>query len=270
MGKKWAQFKSDTKFRIKMLQKYKDLILQLVERDIKLKYRRSFLGYLWSILNPLLIMIVMTCVFAAMFKRNIENYPVYLLCGRMCYDFLVASTNAAMKSVTGNAALMKKTYIPKYIFTVSKVTSALVDFFFSLGALLIVIIATRTKFHWTYFLIPIVFLQLYVFCMGLGFLLAELHVYFRDIQYIYRAITTAWLYLTPIFYPIEQLPNGLGFAIKVFNPMYCYVTEMRSLILAGTLPEASLFWRGWLWGIAFLIIGVGVFQKHKEKFILYI
>ena len=104
------------RYRIRTLYQYKDLIKELVSRDIKLKYRRSFLGYVWSVLNPLLIMIVMTVVFSAMFDRNIENYPVYLLIGRSLYDFMTASTNGAMGSVTGNASLLKKTYIPKYIF----------------------------------------------------------------------------------------------------------------------------------------------------------
>ena len=257
-------------FRIKTFNQYRDLIRELVERDIKLKYRRSFLGYIWSVLNPLLIMIVMTVVFSAMFKKNIENYPVYLLSGRMCYDFLTASTNAAMKSVTGNAALMKKTYIPKYIFTVSKVTSSLVDFFFSLGALIIVMIATRAPFHLTMLLIPVVYAQLYVFCMGLGFLLAELHVFFRDIQYIYRAVTVAWLYLTPILYPIEQLPTGVGTLIKVFNPMYYYVAQFRDLVLYGRLPGPRVFWGGWMIAVLMLIIGVSAFQKRKDRFILYI
>ena len=257
-------------FRIQMFQKYKDLIRELVIRDIKLKYRRSFLGYVWSVLNPLLIMIVMTVVFAAMFKRNIENYPVYLLCGRMTYEFLTSSTNAAMNSVTGNAALMKKTYIPKYIFTVAKVTSALVDFVFSLGALLIVMIATGAQFHATLLFLPLPFLQIYLFCMGLGFLLAELHVYFRDIRYIYRAVTTAWLYLTPIFYPIEQLPKTLGTGIKLFNPLYYYVSEIRDLVLYGKFPGPRIFWGGWFLGIFMLIFGVWIFQKHKDNFILYI
>ena len=123
------------KFRIRMFQQYRGLIEELVTRDLKLKYRRSFLGYVWSVLNPLLVMTVMTVVFSAMFKQNIENYPVYLLTGRMTFEFFTASTNAAMNSVTGNAALMKKTYIPKYIFTVSKVTSSLVDYVFSLSGM---------------------------------------------------------------------------------------------------------------------------------------
>lgn len=261
---------SSLRFRIKMFQKYKDLIKELVVRDVKLKYRRSVLGYVWSILNPLLIMIVMTVVFSAMFKRNIENYPVYLLCGRMTYDFFTTSTNAAMRSVTGNAALMKKTYIPKYIFTVAKVTSSMVDYIFSLGALFIVMIATRAPFHPTILLLPLVFAQIYLFCTGLGFLLAELHVFFRDIQYIYRAITVAWLYMTPIFYPIEQLPSSVGMMIKLFNPLYYYVAQMRDLVLYGRMPGPRIFWGGWIFGILMMIIGVGVFQKYKDKFILYI
>ena len=103
--------------RINVFMKYKDLLIQLVSRDIKLKYRRSFLGYLWSVLNPLFVMIIMTIVFSTMFSRNIENFPVYLFTGKMLFDFMSTSTNQAMTSVTGNAALLKKTYVPKYIFT---------------------------------------------------------------------------------------------------------------------------------------------------------
>ena len=261
---------SALQFRIKMFKQYRGLINELVSRDIKLKYRRSFLGYLWSILNPLLVMIVLTIVFSAMFKRNIENYPVYLLCGRMTFDFFMASTNAAMNSVTGNAALMKKTYIPKYIFTVSKVTSSLIDFFFSLGALFIVIVVTRSGFHITMLGIPLVFIQVYLFCLGLGFLLAELNVFFRDIRYIYRAVTTAWMYLTALFYPIESLPEGLATAIKLFNPMYYYVAQMRDLVLYGRWSGPRVFWGGWLFGIVMMVIGLYAFQKNKDKFILYI
>ena len=115
--------------RINTFLKYKDLLFQLVSRDIKLKYRRSFLGYLWSVLNPLFVMIIMTIVFSTMFSRNIQNFPVYLFTGKMLFDFLSTSTNQAMTSVTGNAALLKKTYVPKYIFTLSKVTSCMIWYF---------------------------------------------------------------------------------------------------------------------------------------------
>ncbi len=258
------------KYRIRTFLKYKDLILELVSRDIKLKYRRSFLGYVWSVLNPLLIMLVMTIVFSAMFQRNIENYPVYLLLGRMTFEFMKTSTNNAMNSVTKNSALLKKTYIPKYIFTVAKVMSCMVDYVLTFGALIIVMIATRAPFYPTMLLAPYVIIQLVIFCLGMGFLLGALNVFFRDITYIYAAVTTAWMYLTPIFYPIQQLPEGMQMMIKIGNPMYYYIAQMRDLIMYGRLPGPRLFWGGWLFAGVILAIGVLVFDKNKDRFILYI
>ena len=258
------------KYRIKTFGQYKALVYELVSRDIKLKYRRSFLGYIWSILNPLLVMTVMTVVFSAMFKRNIQNYPVYLLTGRTMFEFLTTSTNAAMKSVTGNAALFKKTYVPKYIFTLAKVTSCMVDTVFSLGALLIVMIVTRSPFHWQLVLLPLIIIQIYVFCLGLGFLLAQLNVFFRDIQYIYKAVTTAWMYLTPIFYPLENLPRTLQLIIKALNPMYYYVAQFRDMVLYGQVPGPRIFFGGWIIAGAMVVFGIWVFQKCKNSFILYI
>lgn len=259
------------KYRFKTLDKYKDLIWELVRRDLKLKYRRSFLGYLWSVLNPLLIMIVLTVVFSTMFNKNIDNYPVYLLTGRMLFDFLKASTNGGMKSVINNGALLKKVYVPKYIFTLAKITSCLVDTVLSMGALLIVMIVTGAKFHWTILLSPIVIVELYIFCCGLGFFLAQLNVFFRDIQYIYSAVLTAWMYLTPIIYPLERLNNPLlEKMISLFNPLYYYVMQFRALVYSGTFPSMRLFAGGWLIAFIMLFIGVYFFQRSKDKFILYI
>lgn len=258
------------KYRIKTLFKYKDLIKELVGRDLKLKYRRSFLGYVWSILNPLLIMIVLTIVFTEMLGKKIPNYPVYLLTGRMLYDFLKASTTAAMKSVTGNASLIKKVYVPKYIFTLAKVTSAMVDMVFSVSALILVMIATRAPFYWHLLLTPLVIAQIYIFSCGLGFFLAQLNVFFRDMQHIYGVVLTAWLYLTPIMYQIDGLPSWLRFLIKGFNPLYYYVAQFRDLVYYGQFPGPRVFWGGWL--IAFLTLAIGTwsFQRSKDKFILYI
>ena len=154
--------------RLNIFIKYKDLLKQLVAKDIKLKYRRSFLGYVWSVLNPLLIMIVMAIVFSTMFSRNIKNFPVYLFCGQILFNFMNQSTHQALSSINGNAALLKKTYVPKYIFTFANITSGLVDLVFSMGALLLVMLATHAKFTWHFLLFPLVLLQLYVFCLGLG------------------------------------------------------------------------------------------------------
>ena len=259
-------------YRIKTLYKYRDLVAELVSRDLKLKYRRSFLGYVWSVLNPLLIMIVLTLVFSTMFHRNIENYPVYLLTGRILYDFLKQSTTGGMKSVVDNASLLKKVYIPKYIFTLSKISSCLVDTVLSMGALFIVMLATGARFHWHILLSPFVFLQIFIFSCGLGFFLAQANVFFRDIQHIYAAVLTAWLYLTPIIYPVEQLAKApkLQFAITHLNPLYFYVIQMRDLIYSGRMPGWKSVVAGWGAALLMLLIGVYFFQKSKDKFILYI
>ena len=259
------------KYRVKTLFKYKDLIQALVARDLKLKYRRSFLGYVWSVLNPLMTMIVLTVVFTHLLGKKIENYPVYLLSGRMLYDFMKTSTNNAMKSVTGNASLLRKVYVPKYIFTLAKVTSCMVDFILSLGALVIVMIVTGAKFHLTILLLPIVIVQLYIFCCGLGFFLAQFNVFFRDIQYIYSVILTAWMYFTPIIYQLDdRFPHWYHVAVKGLNPMYYYVAQSRDLIYYGQIPGPRVFWGGWLIAFVVLFIGVWSFQRAKDKFILYI
>lgn len=255
---------------LKEFWNYKDLLKLLVSRNLKLKYRRSVLGYVWSVLNPLLTMVVMTIVFSTMFSRNIENFPVYLFCGQLLFNFMNTSTHQAISSITGNASLLKKTYVPKYIFTVSKITSGLVDFVLSLIALVIVMLVTRAPFSWHILLFPLVVIQLYIFCIGLGLFLAQANVFFRDTQYIYNAVTTAWMYLTPIFYPIEALPEQVSWFIKHCNPMYFYVGQFRDLIYTGAMPGHMIQLAGWLSAFAMLILGIWSFNRSEDKFILYI
>lgn len=249
---------------------YRDLLKLLVMKTVKLKYRRSFLGYLWSILNPLLIMVVMTVVFSTMFSRNIENFPVYLFCGQLLFNFMNTSTHQATGSITGNAALLKKTYVPKFIFTVAKVTSCAVDLIFSLGALVIVMLVTRAKLSWYSLLFPLVLLQLYLFCIGLGLFLAQASVFFRDVEFIYNAVTTAWMYLTPIFYPVESLPQTLEGLVKGLNPMYFYVTQFRDLIYSGTFPSVYNVAGGCIAAFVALVIGIWSFMRSEDNFIMHI
>lgn len=260
------------KIRIQTFIRYTELLKQLVVRDLKLRYRRSFLGYLWSILNPLMIMFVQVIVFSGLFNRGdaIQNFPVYLICGRIIYEFNTSATTSAMRSIYGNAPLIKKIYVPKYIFTLAKVTSALIDSFFSMGALLVVMIVTRAEFTPYLLLIPIVLIQMYIFCCGLGFFLAQGVVFFRDIQHIYSAFTTAWMYLTPIFYSVDDLPANIQFVIKGFNPLYYYLAQFRDLVCNAQLPGPRIFWGGWLIAIVSFAIGVLTFKKNQDKFILYI
>ncbi len=256
--------------RVFNLYQFRDLFIQLVQRDIKLKYRRSFLGYVWSVLNPLLIMVVQAIVFSLMFNRQIEYFPAYLIAGNVMFTFMRESSSHCLTSISGNASLLKKTYVPKYIFSLSKVTSDLVNMFFSFGALLIVLLFTGVPvtWYWLLFWLPVV--ELYVFCLGLGILLAPAAVFFRDIQYIWSFLTTAWMYLTPLFYDIELLPDQVQYLVMNFNPMYYYITMFRNLMVYSTMPSLQMILIGGAIAFVMLILGTWVFLRSKDNIILHI
>lgn len=254
---------------LQRLNRYKPLLHELVVRDLKVKYRRSFLGYLWSLLNPLMMMAIMSLVFSYMFRFDIPNYPLYLICGQTLWTFLNESTNMAMQSVIINGSLIRKVYIPKYIFPVSRVLSSFVTMSFSLAAILIVMLVTRVPLTWKLLLIPVPLVLLLLFCIGVGMALSALAVYFRDMIHLYSVLVMAWMYMTPIFYPMSALPETLASFLK-WNPMYHYVTFFREVVLYGTTPSASL-WIGCLGFSALaLAVGYGVFHKLQRNFILYV
>lgn len=254
---------------VQHLNQYKPLLNELVLRDLKLKYRRSFLGYLWSLLNPLLMMTVMSLVFSYMFRFDIPNYPLYLICGQTLWTFFSESTNMAMHSVLVNGSLIRKVYIPKYIFPISRVLSSFVTMSFSLVAILIVMLFTKVPLTWELLLAPIPLALLLLFCMGIGMVLSALSVYFRDVVHLYGVLTMAWMYATPIFYPISAVPPEIATFIQ-FNPMYHYITFFRSLILHGTVPSADIWFGCIISSIVSFVLGLLVFRKMQKNFILYV
>lgn len=257
------------KVRINVFFQYKDLLYNLVSRDIKVRYRKSFLGMLWTVLNPLLMMIVMTIVFSTLFKSTIDNFPVYFLAGNLIFTLNSEITNNCTYAIIGNASLLKKVYIPKYLFPLSKAGSALVNLMFSLIAMFLVMIILRVPFLPTLLLLPIPIAYAFIFSLGLGLLLSAVTVYFRDIAYFYSVLLLAWNYFTPVFYPIEILPD---FARKLMqlNPLYHYIDYMRNLILRGVVPGITENFVCLLMSVMMLVIGVCVFYRKQDNFILYI
>lgn len=249
--------------------KYKPLIQELVSRDLKVKYRRSFLGYVWSILNPLMMMALQTVIFSYMFRADIPNYPVYLICGNVLFTFFNESANMGLTSIIYNAALIKKVYIPKFIFPLSRVVSSFVTMGFSFVAILLVMLFTRSPIYWTILLfwVPLVFL--FIFCCGISLLLSSLTVYFRDMQYLFSILTLGWMYATPIFYPLEQLPMFAQRLMK-FNPMYHYINLFRNLVMYGTMPGPNTWFACAASALVVLVLGLVVFRKLQRNFILYI
>lgn len=252
------------------MKKYQGLLKQLVIRDIKLKYRRSFLGYLWSVLNPLMTMLVLTIVFSNFFRFSIKNFPVYLLSGNVIFTFFNAATNQSCFSIITNSSLIKKTYVPKYIFILSKITSCFVDFVFSLTALLLVMVLTKSQFSFYNLLLIIPALETYIFCFGCGLFLAQANVFFRDTQYLYGVFITALSYLTPLFYPMDILPDKVRYCVEHFNPLYVYVDMFRQCVYSNQLLTGGSVLTGAAWSLGALIVGGLLFKIKQDKFILYI
>lgn len=250
--------------------KYTPLLRELVVRDIKVRYRHSVLGILWTVLNPLLMMVVMSIVFSKVFGNNIENFAIYYLSGVILYNFFNEATTTALFSVVYNSSLTKKVYIPKYLFPLSKIVSAMVNLFFAFCALVIVMVFTGTKVYWTILLSPLPALYLALFCCGLGLILTTMNVFFRDIGHCYSIITLIWMYMTPLFYPAELLiDNGMSILLRL-NPLYHNVLYFRMLVLDGVVPSLSHNLVCIIPGIVLMILGIAIFRKRQDEFILYI
>ena len=250
--------------------KYSGLLQQLIKRDLKVKYRRSALGYLWSLMNPLIMMLVITAVFSTIFGRySINNFPVYLLSGQILFGFFAEATNAAMISIVNGEALIKKVYIPKYIFPLSRTLSSFVNLLFSLVAIIIVLLITNVKFTLVMFLFPLPLLYTLMFAIGCGLILSVCTVFFRDTVHLYGVFLTAWMYFTPIFYPEQILPDTMRMLLR-FNPLHHFIEMFRQIVMYEQVPSLRENMICLLLGIGFICAGLFFFRKNQNKFILYI
>lgn len=259
-------------------EKDKFILKQLVTKDFKIKYRRSVLGVAWSVLNPLLMMVVMSIVFSTIFGQSRngsitpEMYPLYLIVGNITFSVMSESTNQALMSIIWASSLLKKVKVHRWVFPVQKVLFSLVNFSFSLVAVALVMLFFRVVPTWHLILLPVCLLLLMCFCMGLGMMLSALAVFFRDVMHLWTVVITAWMYLTPIFWTtdyISQMAHWIQ-VLVVVNPMYNYLQFMRDVFLFNTVPSALTFGLCVAWAILALAIGYTVFHKTEHKFILYI
>ena len=215
------------------------------------------------------MMIIMNIVFSNVFNNTIENFPVYVMIGNIIFGFNSEATSQALNSILVNAPLIKKVYIPKYLFPMSKVVSAMVNLSFSLIALFIVMICTKAQFPLTIFYVPIALFYMLLFVLGFSLILSSLNVFFRDLGHLYGVFLTAWMYFTPIFYSVEILPKSVR-GLIYYNPMFHYISFFRKIIMDGQLPGVADNLICFFGGLVFLIVGVLVFKKGQDKFILYI
>ena len=251
------------------IQKYQFLIKQLVSRDFKAKYKRSILGVFWSFLNPLLTMIVQYVVFSNLFRFDIPYYPVYLISGIIVFNYFSEACGMALTSIIGNAALITKVYVPKYIYPLTRILSSLVNLLISMIPMFMVVLISGLRPTKAYLLIPFILVCLALFCLGLGMLLSSAMVFFRDIQFLWGVLTMIWMYLTPIFYPESILPDEVAWVLKI-NPLYHFINFLRSCVIDGVSPEPVVYVQCFLISLGVLAVGAWVFKKSQDKFVLYL
>lgn len=249
--------------------KFKPLLRELVARDIKIKYRRSVLGVFWTLLNPLCMMVILSIVFSNLFKFDIENFPLYILSGQVVFNFYSDATSGGMSAIIGSAPLIKKVYVPKYLFVISRVFSSFINLLASFTALLMVMVATRAELHWSAFLAPLPLLLLVLFSLGVGLILAAVTVKFRDIMHLYSVFVTALLYLTPVIYPMSILPSWLH-KIVMLNPLTNILMMLRDVMLNNTVFSMGSLAVAVIEAALSLGIGLYVFYRNQDKFILSI
>ena len=259
-------------------KKYWFLLTQLISRDFKVKYKRSVLGILWSLLNPILMMAVMAVVFSQMFKFKVEgiNYLVYLMTGIIMFNYFSQASNMAMTSVVENFTLINKVYIPKYIFPIAKCLFIGIDFALTLIPWLAIIglsyfgLGEHTcHFSVYYFILPYIFICMFLFTAGVGLFLSCTSVFLRDVWHIYGIVLTLWNYLTPVFYSVEILPPALQ-KLMQFNPLYQFLTAARSIVVYEQRPSFTTLGILGVIGLGSLLFGSLVFKRKQDKFIYYV
>jgi ABC-2 type transport system permease protein len=250
---------------IREIIRYKELLRNLVSTDIKVRYKRSVLGFIWVMLNPLLIMLVLYIVFSTLFHVS----AVYILSGIIVWNFFSQSTSTALNSFIGNSNLIKKVYLPKAIFPLSVILSAMVNFAFSLVPLLVILSITGLTVGPYLFLLPVMLVMIAIFSFGIALILSTLTVFFQDTKYIYEVLLTAWMYMTPVFWPESMLPGKLSIILRL-NPNYYYVSIFRSALSnnAAFLPEKLLY--GISSSLLTLVLGWFFYNRFKDRIVYYL
>lgn len=254
------------------LRKYRFLLEQLVSRDFKTKYKRSVLGVLWSLLYPLITMLIMNFIFSNLFKFSVKNYPIYIFSGLLVWNYFNDAISQSMMSVINNAQIIKKIYIPKMIFPLSKAISSCINLGISAVVLLIIAMITGVTPSWTWLLLPYPLACVLLFSLGFSFIMSACVVFLRDLQYLWGIIGMIWMYMTPIIYPMDIIPVKYGAIIFVLklNPIYHYVSYVRQIVMEGRVPTMAYHAVCLASAVIMLVVGRWVFNKLEDRFILYL
>lgn len=247
----------------------KFLFSELIKRDFKKKYKRTYLGMIWSVLSPLLTLLVMRIVFTQFFGRNIDHYTIYLFCGNIVFSYFNEATGSGMSSLMDNASIFTKVNVPKYLFLFSKNISSLINFGMTFIVFIVFCIVDKVPFSPTFFALAFPILCLVIFNMGIGLILSALFVFFRDIQYLWSIFTTLLMYLSAIFYDVSQYPLAVQ-KLFLLNPVYVYIKYFRLAVLDGSLPSIQYHALALGYALGAFFIGYLIYKIKNHKFLYYV
>lgn len=245
------------------------LFEELVKRDFKVKYKRTVLGMGWSILSPLLTLLVMNIVFSHFFGRGMKHYTIYLFCGNLLFNYYREATSNGMNSLMSNSRIFSKINVPKYIFLLSRNVTSLINFGLTLIVFFIFCIVDRVEFgiHFLALIYPIICLV--VFNLGIGLILSALFVFFRDMSYLYDIFTMLLMYLSAIFYTVDIMPEKYQ-TMFLLNPVYVYIKYFRTVVLDGQVPSFELHLLGAFYAVMAILVGAWIYRKYNYKFLYYV
>lgn len=244
---------------------YRDLIYQLVRRDVVSRYKRSVLGIAWTLLQPLGMMLILSLVFSTLFQ-SIKGYPAYILSGLIAWTFFAQTTSAIINQIVWGGALLRQIYVPRTSFAVSAIGTGLVNLAFSFIPLLFIVLLTGLPLRWSILFIPVSMLLLGAFALGVGLIISTMSIYFPDVAEMYTIILLGWMYLTPIIYPETIIPEAYRYWLFSLNPMYYFVKIFRTPLFDGVLPDALTLVIATVISALTLVIGWLFFSKKSDEF----
>ncbi len=249
--------------------RYRELIWALALKELRVRYKRSVLGFLWALLNPALLMLVLTIVFGTIMKFTVPHYSIFLLSMLLPWTFFSQALSYAVESIVGNGELLKKVRVAKLVFPVAALLSNIINFLLSMIPLLLLILALRFPIYWTWIYLPVPMLGLFLFTLGAGFFFAAVNVYFRDVSHIVQILLSAWFYVSPIIYSLDFISPKHRWLFRL-NPLLYVLNGFRLSIYYGMLPHWSSVGMSLACGVASLVIGFAVFRHYEKTFVYYV
>ena len=251
------------------LKKHQFLFEELVKRDFKKKYKRTLLGMGWSVLMPLLTLLVMKIVFEQFFGRNMQHYTTYLFCGNLLFAWFSEATNAGMRSLYGNAGIFTKVNVPKYMFLFSGSIQTLINFMLTLCVFFVFCAFDHVIFTWRFVLLAYPVLTLLVFNMGVGLILSALYMFFRDLDYLWGVFLQLLMYGSAIFYTIDKM-SAKAKLVFAFNPVYRHIAYFREVVLSGTVPSLDTHLALAGFAIVAFMTGAWMYRHYNTRFLYYV